>query len=102
MNVDEYGVVFMLNTDFNMASYTALSLTFTKPDGSTLAKTTGVTVGSVDVVTDDGSTFSANEYARYTFVNGDVDQSGEWSARLTYTDAGQRLVSEVAEFTVED
>lgn len=98
MNVNEYGVVFQFGVSFNMAAHTSLSLTYTKPDATTLTVTP--TLGTVDVSTPLG-TFSANTYVTYTFVNGDVDQAGSWSARLTYQDATPaKLISTSGSFTV--
>lgn len=100
MNVGEYGVVFYFGTGFNMSSQTSLRLDFTKPDGTTLAITSGVTAPASPVVTTSG-TFAASTYGKYTFVAGNVDQSGTWSCRLTYGDAaGQHLISDVGTFTI--
>lgn len=100
MNVNEYGVIFYFSTGFDMSSQTSLRLDFTKPDGSTLAKTSGVTAPASPVSTTLG-TFAASKYGKYTFINGDVDQAGTWTCRLTYGDAaGQHLISDVGTFTI--
>lgn len=101
MNVNEYGVVFAFSTSFDMSSFTSISVDFTKPDGTTLTVTNpSVTVPNTDLVTTLG-TFLANKYAKYVFQNGDVNQSGLWSARVVYTDATpQHLISDVGTFTV--
>ena len=100
MNVGDYGVVFRLNVSFDISGFSTLTLTFTKPDKTTLVVNSGITVGNIDVVTPDG-TFLANQYALYTFTSGQVDQSGNWSARLTYVDSLPRqLISNPATFTV--
>ena len=100
MNSGEYGIVFNLNVNFNIASFTALSLAFTRPDATTVTVVNGVvTVGGAPLVTSLG-TFATNEYCFYTFVSGDINQAGTYSARLTYTDATKRLISDVVTFTV--
>jgi hypothetical protein len=101
LNVNEWGVAFVFSTGFNMASFTSISITFTKPDQSTLTVANpAVTVPNFDLPTTDG-TFPANEYAKYIFVLGDVDQAGDWSARVTYNDATpQHLISDVGTFTI--
>jgi hypothetical protein len=98
MNVNEYGVVLQFCVSFNMSAYTNLSITFTKPDLTTL--TVPATLGAITVSTPLG-TFAAQTYATYVFVQGNVDQAGEWSARLTYQDAGPtQLISTPRTFTV--
>lgn len=98
MNVNEYGVVFQFGVSFNMSAQTSLSLTFTKPDGTTLTVAAGL--GIVDVQTPLGL-FSADTYATYTFLNGQVNQSGAWTVRLTYQDANPtQLISSIGHFTV--
>jgi len=100
MNVGEYGVQFVLGTSFDMSANTSLSLTFTKPDGTTLTKTSGVTISASPITTTAG-TFAANTYFLYTFVSGDVDQAGDWSVRGTYNATGPvHLISSIAYFTI--
>lgn len=101
MNVNEYGVDFLMSTSYDMSGFTSLSLEFTKPDDTTLVVTDpAVSVPASPVATTAG-TFAANQYISYTFQIGDVDQTGEWSARLTYVDGSKRLISEIALFTVD-
>lgn len=98
MNVNEYGVVLQFGVSFNMAQETSLSLTFTKPDLTTL--TVAASLGNTPIVTPLG-TFAANTYVTYTFLQGQVDQAGSWSVRLTYKDATPaQLISTVGRFTV--
>ena len=104
LNVGEYGKVFVFSVGFDMSSQTALTLVFTKPDGTALTVTDpDVTVGSSTKSVDGIGTVTLNEYVEYTFASGDVDQSGTWTAQLTYDEgAGKRLISEPAQFTVDD
>jgi hypothetical protein len=99
MNVGEYGLVMNLNVNFDISAATSLQLAITRPDGTTIA---GVpTVGAVDLVTGDGNgTFLAHKYCTYTFVAGDLSQAGDYLARVTYTDASKRLISDPTSFTV--
>ena len=100
MNVGEYGIVYNLNVNFDISGFTSLSLTFTKPDLTTLVVASPqVTVGSAPVVTSQG-TFAANQYAVYKFAVGDISLPGTYSARLTYVDASKRLISDANNFVV--
>lgn len=101
MNVGEYGISLNLNVNFNIAAFTTLSLVFTRPDGTTITRTApDVSVPAVPLVTADLGTFAANEYCTYLFQLGDMSIEGDYSVRLTYTDASKRLISDVATFTV--
>jgi len=101
MNVNEWGVLFRFSTGFDLSGFSALSITFTKPDGTTFTRTNpDVTAPNADVITTDGL-FPANTYAQYTFQSGEVDQAGKWCAYVTYDDATpQHLISDVAHFTI--
>lgn len=104
MNVGESGVRFLIGVGYDMSAYTGLSITFTKPDGEELTVTNPeVSISASPVVTTEG-TFAANTYGIYIFEDGDVDQDGLWSARLTYDDNAspvpQHLISDVATFTI--
>ncbi len=104
MNVNEWGVEFAFSTAFNMSSFTSIAIEFVKPDETTLTVTDsdGVIVPNFDLSTTQG-TFLANKYASYVFKDGDVDQTGLWSARVVYTDATpQHLISDVATFTINE
>lgn len=100
MNVNEYGVVLQFGVSFDMIAYTSLNFTFIKPDLTTL--TVPGELGTMPVTTPVG-VFAANTYATYTFVEGDVNQAGSWSTRLTYTDASPaRLISTSKTFIVDE
>lgn len=98
MNLGEYGTILYFSTGYDMSAKTTLTITFTKPDATTLTKT--ATVGSGNVTTTAG-VFVDKMYAQYTFATGDVDQAGTWSARVTYTDAvPKHLISDSATFVI--
>lgn len=100
MNLNEWGIHLWFSVGFDLRGFDALSIEFTKPDLTTLTVTNpAVSVGTMDVQTIFG-TFPANKYADYVFTVGQVDQEGEWSARLTYTDSTQHLISDVAAFVI--
>jgi hypothetical protein len=102
MRVGEYGIPIQFNTRFDLSGFTSLSLAFTKPDNTILTVTDpDVAIGVGDIITPIG-TFLSGEYVTYTFVNGDVDLFGEWSARLTANDGSENLISAEATFTVEE
>lgn len=98
MNKNEYGIAFNLNVNFNLSAAISLSMEIIRPDNTII---TGVpTVGAAPLVTEFG-TFLAQQYATYVFVSGDINQSGTYSARLTYNASGPtRLISDVVTFTV--
>lgn len=102
MNRLEYGVWFWMSVGFDISGFTALTIEFTKPDGTALVVTNpDVEVGAMDVNTVWGL-FPANKYFAYRFQNGDVDQAGVWSVRSTYLDGSQYLISDVATFTINE
>lgn len=101
MNVGEYGLSFNLNVNYNISAFTSLSLVITRPGLTLITRTNGdVTVPAVALVTSDMGTFAANEYAKYIIQVGDLTEAGEYLVRLTYTDAGKRLISDSTSFTV--
>jgi hypothetical protein len=103
INKGEYGVACVFNTAYDMSSFTTVAMKFTKPDGTILlvdSASNGVTVPNTPIVTVLG-TFAANEYARYVFQNGDLDQVGTWYCRVIYDDATpQHLISNQSSFAV--
>lgn len=104
MNVGEFGVPFVFSTGYDMSDFTAISIDFIKPDGTTLTATNpDITVPAVVIVTTLGR-FEANEYVHYNFKDGDVDQKGIWSARVIYDNTNAtpplHLISDLATFTV--
>lgn len=98
MNAGEYGVIFRLGVGFDLSANTALSLTFTRPDNTTLT----VSNPSVTAPNSAGGSFSADQYFQYTFADGDVGSgdAGDWTVRGTYTDGSKQLISDAATFTV--
>lgn len=97
MNVGEYGLAFNLNVNYDLSAATSLSIAITRPDGTVING--APTAGAVDLVTPLGM-FLAHQYAVYVFANGDLNQAGNYSARLTYTDATKRLIAPPTGFTV--
>ncbi len=96
--VGESGNKFQMGVSFDMSAQTALEFTFTKPDGTTL-----VVAGVLDVnpFVDQGFSFAANESAFYIWLVGDLDQDGDWTARLQYTDVSLVLISTISTFEVD-
>lgn len=108
LRVGESGKVIRVAASFDMSSNTELSLTFTKPDGTTSTKTKGasqVTLGTGAVTDPDLGSLSANEYVEYEVEAGFIDQSGSWSVYLTYTNAtpdpDDVYIGDTAAFDVE-
>lgn len=109
MNVYEYGVIFAFSTGFDMSANTSLQIEFWKPDNPwsedtnlTPSLTVTATLGTGALVTTAGL-FLTNQYVKYTFIQGDVDQVGQWTARVIYNDATPKhLISDVAYFHVSE
>ena len=101
MNVNESGIAICFSTGFNMAGFDTISIEFTKPDGTTLTvDNPSVTVPGTPIETTAGL-FNANEYAQYVTQPGDINQVGEWSARVYYTDSSPLdLISDVGTFEI--
>lgn len=100
INVGEYGIALSLGLFYNIANFTALGITIIRPDLTTVDRATSfVTVGTTPLATEFG-TFAANEYGIYLIQPGDLTMPGTYIARLTYTDASKRLVSDPAGFVV--
>lgn len=99
MNVGEYGVVLQFGVSFSLINETSLMFLFERPDTTTFTR--AATLGNVPVSTTFG-TFAANQYATYTFVNGDINQTGAWSVRLIYQDnTPAQLISTPGTFVVQ-
>ena len=102
MNVGEYGLALNVNVNYTLTGFTTLTLDITRPLGTAISRTgADVTAPAVPLVTGtDMGTFAANQYAKYTIKAGDLTEAGEYTVRLTYTDATKRLISDATSFTV--
>lgn len=89
IRVGESGKPIRYWTKVNMAAYSLLTMTFTKPDGTQLVRTsTGtppVSLGAVTVNDQDLGRLNANEYMEYTCQASDFDTAGTWSVQGKYT-----------------
>lgn len=100
INVGEHGIALSLGLFYNIAANTALGITLIRPDLTLVDRPTAfVVVGTTPLATEFG-TFAANEYGVYLIQPGDLTIAGTYMARLTYTDANKRLVSDPAGFVV--
>ena len=97
MNVGEYGNEFKLNVKEDISSNTALALEFIDPCGTAYTKVAAL--GTTQAVTYAG-TFPANWYAKYTFVQGDVEVAGWWKVRVAVTYAAKLLKTDYTRFEV--
>ena len=100
----EFGVQVLLGTSFDMTINTSLSLTFIKPDLTTLTVTSpAVTIDPAEYIpaTTPPGNFPGNTYFIYTTQPGDIDQAGEWSVRGTYEAPGIQLISDPITFTID-
>lgn len=89
IRVGESGKPIRYHTAINMSAYTLLTLTFTKPDGTSFVRTSGgtpaVSLGTVAVNDHDLGRLNANEYMEYTCQATDFDQAGSWNVQGKYT-----------------
>lgn len=97
MNAGEHGIAYHFNVNFNLSGATSLSLTFTRPDGTTFTRTgADVTAPAVPFVAGGTfGTFAASQYAKYITKAGDFPLPGVHTARLTYADATKLLKSDL-------
>ena len=89
LRVGEIGKTLRVDCNFDLSSYSELTLIFTKPDGTTtITKTTadGISAPGVEVTDPDGNVFSASEYMEYDFESGVLDTDGIWTVRPKYND----------------
>ncbi len=97
ITVGEVGRIFRYSTNgLDMSSSTGLTLNFTKPDGTILAKTEAsanpVTAPAVALINDiDLGNQAASTYMEFTTVAADFDQEGDWEVCGIYTDATPKL-----------
>lgn len=97
MNANEYGILFEFGTGFDMSGNTSLSLVFTRPDATVLT----VTNPAVTISAAAAPPFLGNQYMKYTFASGDINQAGSYSVRAIYNDGlPSHLISNVGTFVV--
>lgn len=107
LRVGESGKTFRVAAGFTMSSNTELTLTFTKPGGTTATKTkTGgqVTLGTSPVTDDELGSLLANQYVEYEIEPSFLDTAGTWSVYLTYTNTSANpddvFIGDAATFAV--
>lgn len=100
MNVNNFGVIFVQSTGYDLTGFSTLEITFVKPSGAVLTVANpAVSAPEVDIETVVGL-MPSGTYSQYIFVEGDVDEVGLWSVRTTFDDGSQRLTSDIATFTI--
>lgn len=98
INCGEYGIAYDLLLNYDLSPATSLQIVIDRPDGTQI--TGAPTVGLVDLVTEDQGTFPAKQYCTYVFKDGDLNQVGDYIARVIYTDGTKRLISDPTAFSV--
>ncbi len=102
-NVGEFGKALNINTNYNMALFTALELVITRPDGTAFTRTNpSVAISASPLVTLDAGTFAANQYMIYIVQDGDLTLPGEYTVRCSYTDALPMRLIAATSFTVSE
>lgn len=97
-NVGEYGIAYDVNVNYDLSAATSVQMVITRPDKTQI--TGAAVVGQVDLVTETMGTFAAKKYCTYTFKDGDLNQPGDYAARVIYTDSTKRLICDPVGFTV--
>ena len=102
----QVGGTFRANAKFDMSASTALSLTFTRLDGTTLTVTNpDVTAPAVPVTDPTLGPLNASEYFEYIIQAGDIPEGskGDWKVCGVYTDATPKVFpSATATLTILD
>lgn len=98
LNIGEYGSDLYCNANYDLSSASSITLDITRPDGTKLS--VAATRGTVDATIAGEGTFAANSYAKYTLVDGDLNQAGEYRVRMTYLDGTKKLISVPDSFVV--
>lgn len=104
--VGSAGLPFRYTTNgFDMSASTSLILNFTKPDGSTLQKTSGdpspVTAPAIPLVNDPNvQNQAASTYMQFTTEVADFDEPGTWSVCGQYSDLTRILPGTSVTFEV--
>ncbi len=102
LQAGEYGKVLILDAGMDLTGQTGIELEFQYPDGSSKTISSGLVVGTTDLVVD-GETYLANTYVTYTLVNGDIYMPGLHRRKLSVRFGGsKRLVSMTDDFDVFD
>jgi len=96
---NEYGKTLIIPASMDISANTGLALTITRPDGSVVNISAGLSAPAVDVVVK-GKTYLANTYASYILAQGDVTEPGDYAAKLVATFADKELHSELTRFSV--
>jgi len=106
LKAGETGKILRVAAGFDMSSNTELTLNFTLPDASAVAKASadGVVLGS-GVTDPDLGVLNANEYVEYPIEAGFLSQDGPWKVSLTYTNTTPTpddiFIGSCATFTVD-
>jgi hypothetical protein len=111
IKIGEKGQPFRIATDYDMSGFTALSIKFTKPDGTTTFTVTNLTTPAVSapavaLTNDPGFTpprsVAASKYFQYTTSGTEFDVAGTWTACGTYTTASLILIANEVTFTIAE
>ena len=97
-NVGEYGIAYDVNVNYDLSAATKVQMDITRPDKTKIGG--DAVVGLVDLVTQDMGTFPAKKYCTYVFKDGDLNQTGDYTARVVYTDSTKRLICDPVGFSV--
>jgi len=97
-NVGEYGIAYDVNVNYDLSAAAKVRMDIKRPDGTVIGG--DAVVGLVDLVTESMGTFQAKKYCTYTFKDGDLNQVGDYIARVIYTDSTKRLIADPVGFSV--
>ena len=109
IKVGEKGQPFYIAADFDMSTFTALNILFTKPDGTqfTVTDLTASPVTAPAVALTNSTAFTparsvaASQYFKYVSTGTEFDQAGDnWKACGTFFTAALELEADEVTFTI--
>lgn len=103
----ESGKKLYLAAAFNLSSNTELTMEFVKPDATTVTKIKPLVVlETTNQTLPDIGAVLANQYVSYNVEANFLDQAGDWTVYLKYTNTGSNpddiFIGDVFNFTVSD
>ena len=109
IKVGEKGQPFYIAADFDLSGFTALSIKFTRPDGTSFTVTdltpSAVTAPATPLTNDPAfnpvRSVAASQYFKYVSTGLEFDVAGDnWTACALYTDATRTLEANEVTFTI--
>lgn len=101
-NVGEVGKRLVSNLNYDLSAKTALTLTITRPGGTTYERQGAISGSPYDATAAGQGVFLANRYVIYTAEADDLTEPGEYLVRIVYEDATPLVLVAKTSFTVSE